>query len=748
MKYLPIGAACLALILFAGMAGADQPAQPPEPKDRSGIAYFEQHIRPLLSEHCYQCHSRQAKKLRGGLLLDSKEGWSKGGDSGPAVVAGQPEKSLLIRAVRYQDEPKMPPKGKLSDKQIDLLVRWVRMGAPAPERAVTTPATLKAVDLEAGRRHWAFQPLRSVAPPRVNGGEGWCLTPIDRFILAQLQARELKPNSATDRQTLIRRAYFDLLGLPPSPEEVAAFVQDPDPGAYEKLVQRLLNSPHYGERWACHWMDVARFAESHGYEQDYDRPYAYHYRDFLIQAFNRDLPYDEFVRWQIAGDELAPNEPLALMATGFLGGGPFPTQLTEAEFESARYDELDDMVATTGQAFLGLSVGCARCHDHKYDPIPSHDYYRLAAAFTTTIRSEIDVCLEPGAKPTKVQVTSEGYPHTKHHADDRGFPHFYPHTYFLVRGDVNQKKGEATPGYLQVLMRNGKDEPSWRLAAPPGWKRTSFKRAALARWSTDAENGAGHLAVRVIVNRLWQHHFGRGLVRTPNDFGAQGEPPSHPELLDWLAVDFIRHGWSLKHTHQLIMTSAVYRQGSQYDEQRARLDRDNVYYWRRAPHRLEAEAIRDTLLQVSGQLDMRMYGPGSLDQAMRRRSVYFFIKRSQLIPMLMLFDWPEHLTSMGERSTTTIAPQALLFLNSPEGRKYAQSMARLLPSGPVELAIQRAYQLALGRAPAPSELALAREFLNQEGESYRRGGRSDTSERALVDFCQTLMGLNEFVYVD
>ncbi|MGH7130121.1 MAG: DUF1549 and DUF1553 domain-containing protein, partial [Planctomycetaceae bacterium] len=339
---------------------------------------------------------------------------------------------------------------------------------------------------------------------------------------------------------------------------------------------------------------MARFAESHGYEQDYDRPHAYHYRDFLIRAFNADMPYDRFVRWQLAGDELAPGDPLAMTATGFLGAGVFPTQLTEQEFESARYDELDDMTATTGVAFLGLSIGCARCHDHKFDPIPTRDYYRLAATFTTTIRSEIDLVLEPGGEPVKVMVASEGFPHMKHHADERGFPHFYEKTFFLQRGDVHQKDGAATQGFLQVLMR-GEHQPShWQIEPPDDWTRTSFRRAALANWITDPQHGAGHLAARVMVNRLWQHHFGRGIVATPNDFGMQGERPTHPELLDWLAAELIGsaefgvrnaelsgnaecgvenaelekthsalrtpHSWSLKRLHRLIMTSAVYMQ--------------------------------------------------------------------------------------------------------------------------------------------------------------------------------------------
>jgi hypothetical protein len=571
---------------------------------------------------------------------------------------------------------------------------------------------------------------------------------IDRFILSELERRGLRPNPIADRRTLIRRATFDLIGLPPTPEEVDAFLAEADPGAYEKLIDRLLASPHYGERWARHWMDVARFGESHGYEQDYDRPHAYHYRDFLIKAFNADLPYDTFVKWQIAGDEFAPDNPLALTATGFLGGGAFPTQITEVEFESARYDELDDMTATTGVAFLGLSVGCARCHDHKYDPLPSSDYYRLASAFTSTIRSEIDLTLAGGAKPVKAQITADGFPKTKHHSDERGYPHFYNQTYILERGDVHRKKAPAEPGFLRVLMRNGKDVAHWRVDPPAGWTRSPFRRAALANWITDVENGAGHLAARVVVNRLWQHHFGAGIVSTPNDFGAQGERPTHPELLDHLAVELVRGGWRLKAMHKLMMTSAVYMQSSAHDEDRARIDRENLYHWRRTPRRLEAEPIRDAMLAVGGMLDRTMYGPGTLDPNMRRRSVYFFIKRSRLIPSMMLFDWPEHLVSIGRRSGTTIAPQALMFLNGEQTRAHAEAFARRLAGKPTAEAIDYAWRAALGRPPGARELGPATAFVTAQAAAYKAAGRDAPERRALTDLARTLFSMNEFVYVD
>jgi hypothetical protein len=873
--------------------------------------------------------------------------------------------------------------------------------------------------------------LAAIEPPPADD-VAWCRTPIDHFIRAQQESVKLTPNPTAARRVLIRRAYFGLIGLPPTPDQVDAFVNSNDPEAWPKLIDELLASPQYGERWARHWIDVARFAESHGYEQDYDRPNAYHYRDFLIKALNADLPYDRFVQWQLAGDELAPNEPLAMMATGFLGAGAFPTQLTETEFESARYDELDDMVMTTGVSFLGLSIGCARCHDHKFDPIPSRDYYRMAAAFGSAIRSETQIDLAPtenrgrmdefhellatkkqavaeyektelpatfrtwlthkpdstttgpwetlhivsvessggtrleqqpdssilaagtppakdvitivaeshrpgiralriealtheslpqkgpgragngnfvlsdlqvsmipqtvsntddrleacptkitaarathqqnadslsvaasidadpasgwavdaggigkdqaavfdlespaaitgaarwtitlsfnhpnpthclgcfrlsvsdqtqltpevgssgpdakvlhaleslrknidvssdvwktalawfstrdvkmialkqsvsdlekqgpGLQLAKVMVTSEGLPHMSHHADDRGFPHFYRETHLLKRGDVHQKQEVVNAGFLQVLAPAGVEFSHWQVT-PPADSHTSFRRATLSRWITDPEDGAGSLAARVMMNRLWQHHFGRGLVSTPNDFGVSGERPSHPELLDWLASSLVEHGWTLKRMHKLIMTSQTYMQSGTHDEARAVLDRENALLWRRVPQRLEAEAIRDSMLAVSGKLDPIQFGPGSLDQNMTRRSVYFFIKRSQLIPMMMLFDWPEHLVSIGQRPVTTIAPQALMFMNSPQGRDYATAFAKRLPTDVPENTVREAWRLAFGRIPDAAESAASVNFLKQQPDA----------NQAVVNLCQTILSMNEFVYVE
>jgi hypothetical protein len=436
---------------------------------------------------------------------------------------------------------------------------------------------------------------------------------------------------------------------------------------------------------------------------------------------------------------------MAMAATGFLGAGAFPTQLTETEFESARYEELNDMVATTGSAFLGLSVGCARCHDHKYDPIPVEDYYRLAATFTTTIRSEIDLPIGLDGSKQKVQVTAEGFPKTKHHADDRGFPHFYPRTYQLNRGDVRQKKGEADPGFLQVLVKDSAAVSRWRVEPSASESRASFRRLALANWMVDVEKGAGALTARVAVNRLWQHHFGRGIVATPNDFGAQGERPTHPELLDWLAGRLVNEGWRLKPLHRLMVMSEAYRRSDAADDARSRIDPENLLLWRRSPHRLEAEAIHDAMLAVSDRLDGRMYGPGTLDPMMTRRAIYFFIKRSQLVPSMMLFDWPEHLVSIGARTITTTPSQALLFLNAAETRRAAAGLADRVKDRPD--AAREAYRIALGPEPDAAELKLAADFLRSQSEAYEKAGRPDHHSLALTDFCQMLIGSSEFLYI-
>jgi mono/diheme cytochrome c family protein len=746
----------LALFPRVSLAAARQGTQvPPDhaAKMQRGLELFKAKVRPVLVAHCLDCHG--GKAIKGDLDLSDRKPLSESG-----VIDGGGTKCRLYALISHAEKPHMPQKKpKLPDTAIADIAAWIDLGAPydRPLAGGNPDQTAQAQPSHTAeeRNFWSLRPLAAARPPQVKSA-GWAKTDVDRFIVAKLEAKGIAPNGPADRGVLCRRLYFDVIGLPPHPDDVDAFVNDRDPDAYSKLVDRLLDSPRFGERWARHWMDVARFAESHGYEQDYDRPYAYHYRDFLIRAFNEDMPFDQFLRWQLAGDELAGDDPEAMAATGFLGAGAFPTQLTELEFESARYNELDDMVSTTGSAMLGLSVGCARCHDHKYDPIPSSDYYRLASIFTTCIRSEIDLkppagrgaVARAGAKPAalKVQVTAEGFPHTKHHADERGFPHFYPKTFVLARGDVNQKKAEAVPGFLHVLERDGRDERYWKVEPSRG-SRTSCRRTALARWITDADYGAGQLAARVIVNRLWQHHFSYGIVATPNDFGAQGERPTHPELLDWLAADLIGHGWTLKRVHRLILNSAVYQEDTRFDAEKAKLDRENLLHWRWTPRRLEAEPIHDAMLAVAGLLDLTMFGPGTLDPNMLRRAVYFQIKRSQLIPMMMLFDWPEHLVSIGQRSTTTTAPQALAFMNSDLGRRCAAGLAARLPVSNPETTVKALYRLAYGRIPTAAETQLAAGFLARQSDHYRGDGKSDPDRLARVDLAQAIMSMSEFIYI-
>ena len=1019
-----------AIYIACGFAGAAAPTEKSATLSPQHTAYFEQKVRPLLVAKCYECHSQESKILQGGLLLDSRPGWEKGGDSGPAIVPGKPNESLLVRAVQYlKDEfVHMPPKGKMSDDEVAVLVEWVRLGAPDPRVEAAPSAHKRTIDIAAGKKHWAFLPLAVAKPPQVAEAD-WCRTPVDRFIQAKLAAAKLQANPIADRRTLVRRAYFDLIGLPPKPSEVEAFVNDPAPDAYEKLIDRLLANPHFGERWGRHWLDLARFAESHGFEQDYDRPNAYHYRDFVIRALNDDLPYDKFVKWQIAGDEYEPENPQALMATGFLAAGVHATQITANQAEKERYDELDDISRTIGTTMLGLTIGCARCHDHKYDPVTQADYFRIVSTFTKTVRSDYDVNLDPtghkkalaefeprhqalaaerdkheekvvrpalkawlasratpdidadwvvlkptkaaapdvvkfdiqadgtvqargtqffalnytldaetklrdiralrlealhddalpnggpgmtadggfhlsnvklqatpregkgtpvdvkyvrrtvvvgsngkpevetknpgawtvnkpdgrdhravfelekpldfesgtkltltlqfagnhqgigrlrvsfasgevpavdaaevseaalailrrlpnegkkelssddlttlaawyrtqdvewrrlqglvaksdAARPTpkvaKVLISGEGLPAVRLHTQG---PDFYEKTFVVRRGDPNQKVEEAKPGFVQVLVRT-EDETRWRKPAP-AQASTALDRRNLAEWLCDVDSGAGNLLARVIVNRLWYYHTGRGLVATPSDFGFQAEPPSHPELLDYLAGELVRGGWRLKPIHKLIMTSAVYMQTTATDAARTKVDPDNRFCWHRSLRRLEAELVRDAIMAASGTLDETMFGPGSMDQAQPRRSIYFFVKRSKLTPMMTLFDGPDTLQDLAVRPETTVAPQALLLLNNETLRGYAEAWARKLvaeSAGDAAAGIRSAYLTAIGRLPTDDEGKNAANFVRAQTASYRTEGKGDAAElTAWTDLCQVLFSLNEFVYVD
>ena len=852
----------LAVPLLAATMGASAPvALPPDHAARmtKGTEMFRQDVAPLLQQHCVKCHG--GEKTKGDFDLTTREGLLKGGAEGEAVVPFDSGKGWMMKLVRHEDDPAMPDqKPKLPDDVIAKLAAWIDHGAPyaGPLVEGKQPPKDRSVVTQEDRKWWAFQPIADyglrIAEWKRAGGN-----PIDGFLAEAGKSKHLALNPPADARTLARRAFFDLTGLPPTPEDVEAFSQSAirhPKSAIEALVDQLLDAPAFGERWARHWLDVARFAESSGFEHDYDRPFAFHYRDFVIKALNGDMPYDQFVRWQLAGDEFAPGDRLALMATGFIGAGVFPTQITANEVERTRYDALDDMLSTTGSAFLGLTVGCARCHDHKFDPIPTADYYRMLSTFTTTVRSNIDLPLDPAKtraeheqwsaaraplvdelrryedalaprfeawladpqrveppapktakkkattskeaaalletlkkesapvfdlsqratlldwwkhrdpgwlerdaklarhtaaepKGEKVLVCAEGYPPLVMHS--QGAP-FLKETHILKRGDVNQKSEVAAQSFLQVLTRGDAQQWQWQ---PPSGAPYTGRRRSLANWLTDVDHGAGALLARVAVNRLWQHHFGRGLVATPNDFGKTGALPSHPELLDWLASELIRNGWHLKPIHRLIMTSAAYRQSSACDAAKLAADPDNTLFLRRTPQRLEAEAVRDSILAVSGRLDRTMFGAGTRDENSRRRSIYFTIKRSQLLNSMVVFDAPEPLVSQGARPTTTVAPQALLLMNSPQIRAWAEALAqRAIESAKfgggesADAVISRVYQLALARWPRVHELETARAFVANGVTAYTAAGKANAQTLALADLGQTITATNEFIYVE
>lgn len=972
------------ILLSAVILSAEEP-------DAEGIKFFETKIRPVLVERCYKCHSEESVKkgqLQGKLLLDTRDAIRKGGESGPAIVPGDVKASSLIAAIRH-DSFEMPPDTKLKDSVIADFTKWVEMGAPDPRDGELIELPKVEIDISARREFWSFQPLINAKTPQVKN-ENWIRNDIDRFILAPLETKGISPQQEANRNILIRRAYFGVWGLPPEPAEVQAFLNDQSPDAYKQMVDRLLAGEHYGERWARHWLDLARFAESNGYAFDKDRAAAFHYRDFVIKSLNEDMPYDQFVRLQLAGDQISPNDFMAQSATGFLAAGPFTSQQTQKERERSRYEQLDDIVGTIGTSMLGMTIGCARCHDHKFDPLPTKDYYRFTACFSETGFQDYDYDPQPAktlAEKKKFDKAHKSFVDArlafeKEHLPDRladwlkqrpedkqqeklgiwqvigpfaaddfkkafakefapekeidlgknygelkwtprpgwkdgqvhntltgnnsanylyrtiklsaagpleislgrddaikvwlngksvlakevtggaaadqdkvtltlkegrndllvkivnasGPSGFYFSTkpgipkniqdilvlteekwndkqknellawykprdpewtdlnlaeqehlkkkptpditkifaarkngatysfgadtrkvYFLGRGNSKTKQGLASPGFLRVLTNQEFDESNWlegtvadKSAAGKGAKPMQKPpRIALADWMTDERQGAGHLLARVIVNRLWQHHMGRGIVATPSDFGRQGATPTHPELLDFLAAELIRSDWKLKTIHRLIMTSAVYRQSGNTDVVGAKVDPDNLLWWRRASTRLEAEVIRDTLLSVSGSLDKKMFGKGSLDEGSPRRSVYLTVKRSNLIPILQLFDAPDSIQSIGDRDVTTVPPQALAMMNSPLVRKLSEQFAKRI-SVPAEVSsviiVGKAYSLALSREPDKSEMSQMAAFIDSQTASYGGGGKA--KERAIADFCQLMFCLNEFIFVD
>jgi hypothetical protein len=765
---------------------------------------FAREVRPILERACWKCHGPE--KQKGGLRFDLRTAATIAGDSGRRTITpGKADDSELIRRVEAENaEERMPPKSRpLSRAEIRIVRTWIDQGAlwPADAAAAARDRTAMVVTTE-DRQHWSFRPLNQVEPPFASDVK-WCRTAIDRFVLASLLERGIFANAVADRRVLIRRVYFDLLGLPPSPEEVKAFALDPAHDAYEKLVDRLLASPHYGERWGRHWLDVARYADSDGLESDADRPTAYHYRDFVIRTLNDDMPFDKFVRWQIAGDEYEPDNSGALAATGFLAGALTEVLTVPMEEEKLRFrfNELDDMAVTTVSAFLGLTLGCARCHDHKYDAIPTRDYYRIQCAFTTTKRDEAPLvtraeaaryhdrvarwkarleAAERDGRKDEIEAVKRSEPQKPPTAlaivDRQATPE---PTWLLDRGDFYAKKELLQIGFLTALTGSRSPEDYWNTARREiGAARSTGQRRALGDWITDREQGAGALVARVMVNRVWQHHFGEGLVRTVSDFGVRGERPTHTELLEWLSSEFVSVGWRMKPLHRKIVTSAAYMQNATYDAERAKKDPDNRLLWRRRPQRMEGEILRDAVLSVCGTLNGKPFGPAYKPpipseamlarntkdpypkdardtDATRRRTVYMFHKRVVQHPLLQAFDGPDAAVSCGRRSITTVAPQALALLNDTFLRDRASDFARRLlveSEATPEGWVARGFAVALSRPPSDAEGMAAVQFVKTQLE--RRAAREKSSApdlhrlRALADFAQVLFSLNEFIYVD
>jgi mono/diheme cytochrome c family protein len=696
--------------------------------------FFEKSVRPVLADNCFDCHG--PRKQKGGLRLDSRAALLNGGDSGPAVVPGQPGKSLLITAVHYADNPRMPPRNKLKPEQIAALTDWVKQGAPWPVAPVEVrpPAPAgRAFQISArDRAFWSFRPVTDPPLPRVQGA-AWPRTSIDHFVLARLEAAGLRPAPPADKRTLLRRAAFDLTGLPPTPEEIDAFLADDSPRAFERVVDRLLASPHYGERWARHWLDVARYGEDQAHTfQARKYPYGYRYRDWLVRAFNADLPYDRFIKEQLAADLLGgPDRQENLPALGFFALGPVYYG------DPKRLDQYDDRIDTLTRGFLGLTVACARCHDHKFDPIPTRDYYGLAGVFASTDYEEVPVGTP--AEVEKARKEMEAAQKTKGKKQKNAPPKF-PVVHALkegkpvtlrvhLRGNPATLAEEAPRRFLSILRPDG--EPFSKGSG----------RLELAEAIASADNP---LTARVLVNRVWQHHFGKGLVRTASNFGALGERPTHPELLDHLARHFIASGWSVKALHREILLSAAYQQSGQLDAAAWKIDPENKLLWRFGRRRLEVEAWRDAMLAVSGQLDRTLGGP-SLDLARpdnRRRTFYGAVSRHELDPLLRLFDFPDPNITSGERSVTTVPLQQLFVLNSEFMVRNARALAARLAETKEDDAarVRRAFPLLYGRPVTQAELQLGLAFLHA---AQAKDGLSHWEQ-----YAQVLLSANEFLYVD
>ncbi len=776
----------------------------------------------ILDRHCSSCHN--GKVAMSGLQITSRDALLKGGTRGAALVPGKASESLLMRALAHTEKLAMPPTGKLAETEIATLREWVNQGAAWTASVSAVPSW------------WSFQPVKRPRPPA--RGQ-WGRNEIDDFIWAKLREKNLRPAPEASRAALIRRLTFDLHGLPPTAAEIDAFTRDGSAGAYEALVDRLLASPRYGEKWGKHWLDLVRYGDTAGFEQDPYNLYAWRYRDYVIQSFNEDKPYDRFVKEQIAGDEIYPEDPQAQQGTGYFCVGPNRDMLYKVE-DVNRIETLTDFVDTTGAVFLGLTVGCARCHDHKYDPIPQRDYFRMQALFVPAVKSRVFLnynasrgydlgenvrtaklyefgaqlqdlmgpyreklrqgkiaklseaarqafAIEEAKRSDEQRALTEAFKgkvnvnddevraamtagdSERLHAIERRitslFSQYAPGPFSPGVVDVGReaehvyipgKNDRVEPGFLSAL--GGGEVPE-----PPKDAVTTGRRKALAEWLARPEHP---LTARVLVNRVWQYHFGRGLVASPSDFGARAGEPSHPELLDWLASEFVAQGWSMKKLHKTMLLSAAYREASAPSAETAERDPENIYlsYFKR--RRLEAEEIRDAVLQAAGAINWKMGGrpvvpplapeelygmsqpPGNAwittanTDEHNRRSVYLISRRTFRVPMLEVFDRPEGVLSCPRRDSSTTATQSLSLLNSGFTLQMAERLARAVGNDDPRAAVNAAWRQALGRQPSDEESTAALAFLDKQRSNL------GSMQAALVELSRGLLNLNEFLYVD
>lgn len=774
---------------------------------------FARDVKPLLARRCFSCHGPDSAEA--GLRLHEFESATAELDSGEhAIVPGKPAESALLARVSSEDEfVRMPPEGKpLTAREVAILKRWIESGAE-------------------WEKHWSFQPITRPEVPTVQQPD-WVRNPIDAFILHRLEKAGLKPNPAADKVALIRRVYYDLTGLPPSPAEVQPFVKNDDPRAYEELVERLLDSPQYGERWARHWLDLVRYAETNSFERDGNKPNAWKYRDYVIRSLNEDKPYSQFVREQLAGDELDEVTKETITATGYYRLGIWDDE--PADPLQARYDELDGIITTTSQVFLGLTVNCARCHDHKIDPIPQTDYYKMLAFFheltpygtrgdqrsfnqtdvsppeliakyqrldkaerdlkgklrnleqrgivkmsgedqrktegrerAKVLREKLQQYLSP-ADWELYQQKKKSFDEVQHERRNlparetvlsvaKCHPH-PPETFVLQRGNPHVRGEKVEPGFPEIFESDAPEFPK------PAGKQSSGRRKVLADWIVNPNN---RLTSRVIVNRIWQHHFGRGIVRSPNNFGQLGTPPTHPQLLDWLATEFVQQGWRFKAMHRLILMSNAYRMSSQANPEALARDPSNELFWRFDMRRLSAEEVRDSILAVNGSLNGKLYGPSFYPQISRevlqsqsrpgsgwgnsspderaRRSIYIFVKRSLITPMLATFDFPETDVTCEARFATTQPSQSLALINGDFIHREAKRFAERLLAEAKQPAqqIKRAIQLTTARPATEAEIARGVRFLERLQTEH------DLDSRTALDyFCLVTLNQNEFLYLD